>query len=78
MALQATAFVRKWLSSDHVETPTDKNANIAQQQESGVSVRSVLSYYKQHKLLEKENKFHVALHASHAVLQILTFQNFSP
>jgi hypothetical protein len=23
-------------------------------------------------------KFHVALHASHAALQILTFQNFSP
>jgi hypothetical protein len=44
--------------------------------ESGVLLGPCCSY---HGLFnELVPKFHVALHASHAALQILTFKNFSP
>jgi hypothetical protein len=36
MALQTTAIPRKWLSSDHMVTPTDTDAIIALQQRNGV------------------------------------------
>jgi hypothetical protein len=36
MALQTTAVVRQWLSSDHVGTLTDTNGTIIQQKRNGV------------------------------------------
>jgi hypothetical protein len=36
MVLQATVVVRQWQSSDHVVTPTEKNAKFALQQRNGV------------------------------------------
>jgi hypothetical protein len=39
MALQTTAFARQLLSNDHLETPTDTNATMVQQQRDGVLCR---------------------------------------
>jgi hypothetical protein len=36
MALETMAVASQWLSSDHVATPTDTNATMAQQQRIGV------------------------------------------
>jgi hypothetical protein len=36
MVVQTTVVARQWLSSDHVGTPRDMNATIAQQQRNGV------------------------------------------
>jgi hypothetical protein len=36
MDLQTTALTRQWLSGDHIGTPTDTNATMAQQQRYGV------------------------------------------
>jgi hypothetical protein len=36
MALQTTAFVRQWLSIDHVGTLTDMNVTFALKQRKGV------------------------------------------
>jgi hypothetical protein len=36
MALKSKAIARQWVSSDHVDTPTDKIVTTAQKQRNGV------------------------------------------
>jgi hypothetical protein len=53
VALQTTAVARKWLSSDHVVTPTDTNTTIALQQRNGVYYVALPRCYKRGQLAVK-------------------------
>jgi hypothetical protein len=54
MALQATTVARQWLSSDHVGTPTDTNATIAQQQRNSGFCVVRTEMFKQAKLVRSQ------------------------
>jgi hypothetical protein len=78
--VERTSVARQWLASEHMDIPTDANATW-----EVFSMRSLLRCYKQiaraflgpRANAELVPKSHFALRASHAALQMLTFQNFA-